>query len=106
MKTGNLLQDIPAALPNELVEILAAGNNVRIERIVSKGHRSDPDFWYDQEQNKWVLLVKGEAALRFEEDNRVLHMTEGTHVNIRAHEKHRVEWTREDEETIWLAVFY
>jgi cupin 2 domain-containing protein len=106
MKTGNLLQGIPAELPQEITESLAAGNGVRIERIISKGHCSASDFWYGQEQNEWVLLIKGEARLRFEEGNRILHMTEGTHVNIRAHERHRLEWTREDAETIWLAVFY
>jgi cupin 2 domain-containing protein len=106
MKKGNLLQGIPAEIPVEMVDSLVTGNNLRIERIVSKGHRSDPDSWYDQDQNEWVLLLKGEAALRFEQGNRILHMTEGTHVNIRAHERHRVEWTKEDAETIWLAVFY
>lgn len=100
------MQGIPAELPQEVTESLATGNGVRIERIISKGHCSTSDFWYDQEQNEWVLLVKGEARLRFEEGNRILHMTEGTHVNIRAHERHRLEWTREDAETIWLAVFY
>lgn len=106
MKTGNLLQGIPAEIPVEMVDSLVTGNNLRIERIVSKGHRSDPGSWYAQDRNEWVLLLKGEAALRFEQGNRILHMTEGTHVNIRAHERHRVEWTKEDAETIWLAVFY
>ena len=106
METGNLFQDIPTQLPNEIVERLIVGNNMRIERIVSKGHHSAPDFWYDQEENEWVLLIKGEARLRFEEGDRVVHLTEGAHVNIAAHERHRVEWTPEDAETIWLAVFY
>jgi len=79
---------------------------VRIERILSKGHSSPPDFWYDQEQHEWVLLVAGEARLRFERDDHVLHLKPGDYVNIAAHEKHRVEWTTESTETIWLAVFY
>ena len=106
MENGNLYQHIPARLPEEFVERLATGSSVKIERIVSRGHYSEPDFWYDQEESEWVLLLKGEATLRFEKDNRMVHLTEGSYVNIHAHEKHRVEWTKEDTETVWLAVFY
>jgi cupin 2 domain-containing protein len=106
MKVANLFQDIPANLPAEIVESLVASGNVRIERIVSQGHHSSPDFWYDQAENEWVLLVKGEAKLRFEAGNELVHLTAGMHVNIPVHQKHRVEWTTENEETIWLAVFY
>jgi cupin 2 domain-containing protein len=35
-----------------------------------------------------------------------VHLSAGDYVNIEAHERHRVEWTREDIETVWLAVFY
>ncbi|MGZ3238288.1 MAG: cupin domain-containing protein [Burkholderiaceae bacterium] len=106
MKVANLFQDIPNNLPAELVESLLVSKDVRIERIVSKGHQSPPDFWYDQSENEWVLVVKGEAKLRFETDNEIVHLIAGMHVNIPAHQKHRVDWTRENEETIWLAVFY
>ncbi len=106
MSNGNIYQEIPTDLPEELSEILIAHKGVKIERIVSKGHCSDPDFWYDQDEHEWVMVLKGEARLRFEEGDRVLHMKEGMYVNIPAHERHRVEWTTEKEETIWLAVFY
>jgi cupin 2 domain-containing protein len=106
MKTGHLYQNIPGALPAEMSECLAQGKSVKIERIASRGHRSEPGFWYDQQENEWVLLVKGEAGLRFEQGDRVVHLTEGMYVNIPAHEKHRVEWTREGTDTVWLAVFY
>ncbi|MGH8427200.1 MAG: cupin domain-containing protein [Gammaproteobacteria bacterium] len=82
------------------------GTGVKIERIVSKGQRSEPGFWYDQEQNEWVVLIRGEAELRFEDGNRSVRLTAGMHVNIPAHTRHRVEWTKQDEVTIWLAVFY
>lgn len=55
MKTGNLYEGISAELPIEIAETLMVSKGIRIERIVSKGHRSEPDFWYDDE---WVLLVK------------------------------------------------
>lgn len=106
METGNLLGQIPTQLPEELFQILVSGEGMRIERIVSKGHASPPDVWYDQPEAEWAMVVKGEAKLRFEQDNRIVHLAAGDYVNIAAHERHRVEWTREDMETVWLAVFY
>lgn len=106
MKSGNLFEHIPAELPAEAVDLLAAGGGTRIERIVSKGHSSPPGFWYDQEEDEWVLLLRGEASLRFEEGDRLVHLVPGSHVHIAAHERHRVEWTKDDTETVWLAVFY
>jgi cupin 2 domain-containing protein len=106
MNTGNILRHLPASLPNELFETLARGQDMRIERIVSQGHCSPPGFWYDQDEDEWVLLISGAATLRFEEGDRTLHLTAGSYANIRAHEKHRVEWTSEEGNTVWLAVFY
>jgi cupin 2 domain-containing protein len=106
MESGNLYQQIPAQLPAEISECLMSSGRVRIERIVSRGHHSEPGFWYDQNENEWVLLVQGEARLRFKEGNRTVHLTPGAYVNIAAHAQHRVDWTKADDETIWLAVFY
>lgn len=106
METGNLLGQIPTQLADELFQVLAIGAGARVERIVSKGHASPPGYWYDQPENEWVMVVRGEAKLRFEKDDRVVHLAAGDYVNIEAHERHRVEWTRDDIETVWLAVFY
>jgi len=106
MKTGNLFGQIPTQLPEELFQLLAVGAGARVERIVSKGHASPPDYWYDQPENEWVMVVRGEAKLRFEKDDCVVHLNAGDYVNIEAHERHRVEWTCDDIETVWLAVFY
>lgn len=104
MDKANLLCNIPTDLPVELIQTIAATEGIRIERIVSKGHQSPPDLWYDQDQNEWVFLAKGEARLQF--TNQTLHLKAGDYVNIPAHQKHRVEWTTPDEETVWLAIFY
>lgn len=45
---GNLFADLPADLPDELFQTLAGSGDVRVERIVSRGHRSPEGFWYDQ----------------------------------------------------------
>ena len=106
MESSNLFTGIPADLPQELMETLAGAGRMRIERIVSRGHASPPGFWYDQDEHEWVALLKGSAALRFENGDRLLELAEGDFVNIPAHERHRVEWTAADVETVWLAVFY
>ena len=100
----NLFSDISTDLPQEITETLLDAESVRIERIVSHGHASPQDFWYDQDQHEWVVLLKGAAKLRFE--NETVEMKPGDYINIPAHKRHRVEWTTPDEPTIWLAVFY
>ena len=100
----NLFSNIPADLPEEIIEPLLEAGSVRVERIVSQGHTSSDNFWYDQEQHEWVVVLKGAARLRFEDET--LEMKPGDCVNIAAHRRHRVEWTAPDEPTVWLAVYY
>ena len=103
---GSLLKDIPADLPEELFETLCSTNGVRIERIVSKGHASPEDFWYDQEQNEFVLVVQGSAEVQIAGEEDVVVLNVGDYLNIGAHVRHRVAWTDASCETIWLAVHY
>jgi cupin 2 domain-containing protein len=100
----NLFSNIPKELPEELVEVLAESSSVRIERIVSDRHASPEGFWYDQDQNEWILLVSGTAVLEFE-DHKV-ELKTGDHRVIPSHQKHRVASTSSTEKTIWLVVFY
>ena len=100
----NLFADLPLHLPKELVQTLLQAADVRIERIISHGHASSQDFWYDQGQHEWVVVLKGAARLQFEDE--VLEMQSGDFVNIPAPRKHRVELTTPDEPTIWLGVRY
>jgi cupin 2 domain-containing protein len=104
MKT--LFDDLPADLPVELVQTLLDAGTVRIERIVSLGHTSAPGFWYDQSEHEWVVLLRGAARLRFEDDDQTLEMTAGSFVNIPARRRHRVEWTDPRQHTVWLAIHY
>ena len=103
--SGTLDSAIPGDLPEELVTVLARGDGVRVERTVSRGHASAPDFWYDQEEHEWVLVSAGRARLSFESGEQ-LDMGPGDYVNIPARCRHRVDWTDPDTDTIWLAVFY
>lgn len=100
----NIFAEISASLPNELVEVLSNTARVRIERIVSHGHSSPPNFWYDQPEEEWVLVLRGAALLQF--DDETIEMKPGDYRLIPAHRRHRVEWTSPGEATIWLAVHF
>jgi cupin 2 domain-containing protein len=101
----NLLGDLPAARADEIVEILATGRGVRIERIVSHGQASPDGFWYDQAEAEFVVLLSGAARLRFA-DEEMRSLKPGDFVDIPAHRRHRVDWTDPGQPTVWLVVFY
>jgi len=105
MPDNNIFASIPQRLDQELVEILVENKDVCIERIVSKGHTSPASGWYDQAKNEWVIVLKGEAIISFEDESEI-RLSAGSYVDIAAHKKHRVSWTDPDVETIWLAVHY
>ncbi len=107
VQAGNLFADISAtgAEDEEFSEILARPG-LKIERIVSHGHASPPGFWYDQPQNEWVIVLKGSARLRFEDEAGERALAAGDHVFIPAGKRHRVEWTSAEEPTVWLAVHF
>lgn len=102
---SNFFSEIPEDLPEELFQCLIEREGLRIERIVSRGHASAPDDWYDQDNPEWVIVLRGRAVIAFA-GKAAVTLKEGDYVNIAAHERHRVEWTSPDEDTIWLAVHY
>ncbi len=102
---GNLFESLPEDIDKEVFSEIIQGENVSIERIISKGNSSPETGWYDQENNEWVIILKGEAKLSFENNNDV-HLVSGSYLNIPAHTRHKVTWTKPNTETIWLAVHY
>ena len=104
MADGNLFANIPGDLPEELIDILLEREGLRIERIVSSGHASPPDFWYDQATDEWVVLLSGSAGLSFEDSPDEVVLNPGDYLFIAAHRRHRVEWTNPDGDTVWLAL--
>lgn len=103
MKSQNIFSKIPKNLDYEIFEPLIENNTVTIERIISKGQQSSS--WYDQTRNEWVIVLKGEAVLTFEDQTSV-QLKEGDFINIPSHKKHRVSWSDPENETIWLAIHY
>lgn len=104
--TGNLIAGLPAQADAELVTTVLSTPHVRIERIVSFGQASPGDFWYDQDEAEWVLLVSGSAQLRFADEATARTLAPGDFVHIPAHARHRVEATLAHAPTVWLAVHF
>ena len=102
----NLFAKLPARSADELVDVLAAGGAVRIERIVSTGQVTPPGQWLCQDEAEWVIVLRGRATLRFEGDPSPIALEVGDHVTIAPRRRHRVEWTDPDQPTVWLAVHY
>lgn len=48
----NIYNDVPSSIPNEIFNDLIANDGVRIERILSHGHSSPEEGWYDQDENE------------------------------------------------------
>ncbi|UTJ06488.1 cupin domain-containing protein [Arcobacter roscoffensis] len=108
MEKHSILNDIDLNSKEEIFSDLLKNKNVRIERIVSTGQTSPKDFWYDQDENEFVLLLEGEAILEFKEEDKVkeVKLNKNDYIDIKAHVKHRVKYTDTNNPTIWLAVFY
>ncbi len=99
---GNLFSPMPQVAADESIDEVLARPGVRIERIVSYGHVSPPDFWFDQDEDEWVCLVDGEALLAFADgpDRRLFR---GDWLLVAAGCRHRILATSSP--AVWLAVF-
>lgn len=104
MNKQNIFENIIIDNNKEEFIDLVKNENIRIERIVSNGQKSEEDFWYEQEENEFVMVLDGDAVIEFEEEEIILQ--KGDYLNILANRKHRVKYTNKDKATVWLAVFY
>jgi cupin 2 domain-containing protein len=102
----NLFAPIPPEITEEVIQVLLATGNFRLERIVSHGQATPPGEWYDQDAHEWVALLSGAAGLRFEDEAEPRELRPGDYLLIPAHRRHRVEWTDPGTPTVWLALHY
>ena len=99
---ANLFAGFPEHADYELFTTLLEHPRCRIERIVSYGQASPEGFWYDQDWDEWVLLVRGSAELDL--SGEIYTLQPGDHLLIKAGVRHRVKSTSTIETTVWLAV--
>jgi cupin 2 domain-containing protein len=101
IRVDNLFANLPELSESEQSLSLFEKTSIKIERIVSESYSSPAGFWYDQDEDEWVVVVRGKATLEFE-GGELVRMQEGDYVTIPRHVRHRVQQT--DPKTIWLAV--
>ena len=94
----NLFADAEPPPQGETFETLCSRAGTRIERIVSSA-APDP-VRYDQAEDEWVALLRGEAELEIEGEPVVLRP--GDSLLLPAHTRHSV--TRVSSGAVWLAV--
>ena len=97
----NIFIDLSKRDDREEFSTLFENSSAKVERIISHSHSSPPGFWYEQDWDEWVIVLRGSASLEFE-DNEVIELREGDCVTIAKHVKHRVAHT--SRETVWLAI--
>ena len=97
----HIFRDIQVPAGREQFVTLWQNASVKIERIVSHSHRSSENFWYDQGEDEWVIVLRGTATLEFA-SGELVELRAGDYLMVPRHERHRV--ARTGEETIWLAV--
>ena len=101
IRVDNLFANLPQLSGSEQSLNLFESSSIKIQRIVSHSYSSPSDFWYDQDEDEWVIVLRGEATIEFK-GGELVRMKEGDYMTIPRHVKHRVQQT--DPETIWLAV--
>jgi cupin 2 domain-containing protein len=106
IQTRNLFADIPAQLTGERFDSLVQNRHLKLERIVSRGHRSAVGDWFDQDRDEWVILLTGRARLHFDGAPDTTELKPGDYLHIPAHQRHRVTWTDPEQECVWLALHY
>ncbi|AJI56800.1 mannose-6-phosphate isomerase family protein [Francisella philomiragia] len=99
-KCINLFDVIPSTSNNEIFVDLLKNDNTHIEKIISYGQVTPIDEPYIQSHDEWVVVLKGMAKLRLDNNDYILD--EGEHLFIPKNTKHWVTYT--ENPTIWLAL--
>ena len=103
---GRLFAGLPERLDAEAFETLLVGGSFRLQRIVSTGQATPPGEWYDQDDDEWVVVLRGAADLRLADEPQARRLEPGDWLLLPAGCRHRVEWTAGDGPTVWLALHH
>jgi cupin 2 domain-containing protein len=104
VNAGSLFERLAPDFDEEMFETLLTGGNFRLLRIVSNGQVTPEGQWLDQEDDEWVVVLKGAAMVWIEGEDKARALTPGDGLLLPAHCRHRVEWTAPDQPTVWLAL--
>lgn len=88
---------------NETFRTLISGQEAKVIQIDTHGSMDSPGEWYDQDEDEWVLLIRGSAMVEFF-DGEIVTLNEGEYLYIPAGLRHRVFSTSREPHCRWLAV--
>jgi len=90
----------------ELFETIVEKNNVhiKIKKIISVSYSDDNNKWYDQDEDEWVMVLRGKAGIKFS-DGEIINMQEGDYIFIPQHKKHQIIYTSNNPPCFWLAIY-
>ena len=91
------------ALGSELVDLIFENENMRIERIVSMGQVTPDDYIYNQKEDEFVTVIKGNAVIYFVDEGNSVMLKEGDSLMINSGRRHQVTYTSKP--CIWLCIF-
>ena len=67
MEKYNIFDEIPIDKSEEKFFEIFKNEKIKIEKIVSNGQKSPENFWYEQEESEYILLLEGFAILEFDD---------------------------------------
>ncbi|MDH4262832.1 MAG: cupin domain-containing protein [Spirochaetia bacterium] len=94
----NIFENDKIPVSGEIFNILLKHKNVVIEKILSSN--LVPEKEYIQDQDEWVILLKGEANILI--DNKNIQLVPGDFIFIKSGNPHKVLKTSSG--TTWLSV--
>ena len=94
----NIFKNIKFSSEEEIEEKIYEDESLRIIRTMSLNQVTD---FYDQDELEIVFLLRGSANIEYS-DGRLIKLSEGDSLEIKAHEIHRVSW---QERAVWLCIF-
>ncbi len=106
MKKFNFFENIVTDRNEEIFEEILSEPGIKIERIISSGQATPPGEWYDQATAEWVILLQGSAGIFFEGEDELIKMQPGDYLYIPPHKRHRVEFTDNNQTSLWIAVHF
>ncbi len=78
--------------------------NWRLELIVSCALSNDENFWNQQPEDEWILLLRGSASMMLKSPDEVIDLSVGSHLHLIPNRPHRLLRTDSAPGTAWLAL--
>lgn len=86
-----------------LVESLLESNIIKVQRVVAQGQASNPGVYCPQPDNDFLIMLKGQMDLDYEQSSKVSLRPEDFIVTTEG-QTNRIDSTSRNEDSVWLKV--